>query len=346
MGITARQIARMLGVAPSTVTRALQDNPRISPATKEKIRKIAMEHGYHLAGEAAGPEMLSTNIGLVIANPQGGLASDEFFSEVVNGVSAYLRERRRHLLVEAVDNPAGLPALLAEKKVAGLITGGIPIEDAYIEALLATGVPVVFIGKYLKDHRRLHAVIPDNVAGGELVGNHLVECGYEEFVFLGGDLRINTFQDRLEGFRIALQRHGYTLPRANIITGQMGQEGGYLGLKNCLARLSGRIGVFASTDWMAAGAIRAFKEAGLSLPEQVGLVGYSDLPLASALYPSLTTVRVDRQLLGFMAARLLLDVTRRMIARPVQVHIQPELVVRESTSSPQGGKKTGGGNDG
>lgn len=342
MRITAREIARKLGVAPSTVTRALQDNPRISPATREKIRRVAMEHGYNLGGGAPQPEGLSGNIGLVIVNPQGGLASDEFFSEVVNGVSAYLRERRRHLLVEAVDNPAGLPALLAEKKVAGLIIGGIPIEDAYIEGLVATGAPMVFIGKYLKDHRRLHAVIPDNVAGGELVGEHLVECGYEEFVFLGGDLRINTFQDRLEGFRAALQQHGYPLPKSNVITAQIGQEGGYLALKNCLARISGRIGVFASTDWMAAGAIRAFKEAGLSLPGQVGLVGYSDLPLAAALYPSLTTVRVDRQLLGFMAARILLDITRRAIARPVQVHIQPELIVRESTSCPSADEKVGG----
>lgn len=348
MKMTVRKLAELAGVSPSTVSRALNDSPLIREETKAAIGKLVAEHGAPSVRTGRPASSFPLPVGCVIANPVGTLDSDQFFSGVLGGAITYLKRHNRQLLVEDVagtPSPDQLPAIFAKGQVAGVIVGGIPISDSFIHALIARGLPTVFIGKYLDGSRALTSIIPDNLAGGELAGRHLLECGYTEFVFLGGSLDIQTFRDRLEGFRHALREGGKKLAAEGIYVAGIDQKGGYQAMARALERLgshrlkregnldSRRVGVFASTDWMAAGALRALAEAGIAVPGCVGVVGYSDLELASHLYPSLTTVRVDRVSLGFLAARSLLDLVEKRVSRPVQIYIQPELIVRESTGA-------------
>ncbi|MGE5592919.1 MAG: LacI family DNA-binding transcriptional regulator [Betaproteobacteria bacterium] len=340
MPVSIRELARMAGVSPSTVSRALSGNPRISQTRRDQIQRLAEEKGYRFPASGA-VRGKSFAIGAVIANPLGGLSSDSFFSEVVGGSVGYVKQHGHYLVVETVMGTAppgssnDLPRIVKEKRVDGLIVGGIPIEEGYIQSLLGCGLPTVFIGKYLKDPAPCNAVIPDNVSGGQLVGWHLVDCGYDEFYFVGGDISILTFADRLAGFRRALHDRGPGLPDDNVIlTNGIDQKAGSQATVQLLPRLrrkGRRIGIFAATDWMAAGVIRVLKAHGLVVPEDVGVAGYSDLELAAHLYPSLTTVRVDRLQLGFLAARTLVDLLNRNMTGPVQIYLQPSLVVREST---------------
>lgn len=323
--LSMRQIAKLANVAPSTVSRALQDHPSISPQTKRRIQNIINQHEQK-------------PVGVVIANPAGNLTDDSFFSEVVHGVSEFLRREEQQMLVETFDGTGqqGLPSIVTERQVSGLIVGGIPIADEVIHELIETNLPLVFIGKYLQESDHLSAVISDNVTGGRLAGQHLADCGYDEFYFLGGSLKTNTFVDRLQGFKEGLESRGKSLPKENILISDMNQQGGYTSTLEILQRKSTvSRGVFASTDWMAAGVIRALQQNQIPIPQRYGVVGYSDLDLASHIYPTLTSIRVEKNAMGYLAARNLRDQIGEFVQGPVQNYLQPQLIIRESTSLAQ-----------
>jgi DNA-binding LacI/PurR family transcriptional regulator len=270
---------------------------------------------------------------MLIANPLGDLASDTFFAEVIKGAAELLKGFGRPLLLESFDGRASgpLPDMVAQERVCGIIVGGIPIDDEVVRRLAQT-LPAVFIGRYLNDYQSLSAVISDNHTGGREAGEHLISLGYEHFIFLGGDLRTNTFAHRLQGFKEAIEGAGFSLSKEQIFTGDINQQGGYAATKELIPRLpKGRTGIFAATDWMAAGVLRALQEEGVPIPEEVGVVGYSDIDLASHIYPSLSSVRVEKEAMGYLAARILLDELEESIVGPVQVYLQPHLVAREST---------------
>ena len=139
--LTVREIARLAGVSPSTVTRALQDHPRIAEETKAKIRAIVRRNEQK-------------PVGMLIANPLGDLASDTFFAEVIKGAAELLKGFGRPLLLESFDGRASgpLPDMVAQERVCGIIVGGIPIDDEVVRRLAQT-LPAVFIGRYLNDYQ-------------------------------------------------------------------------------------------------------------------------------------------------------------------------------------------------
>lgn len=347
MKLTVRQVAKLAGVSAATVSRVLNDNMLVAPETRRKVLEAIEACGLTAArmkqikdfrGLAAFEALSSARpFGCLIANPSQGLASDRFFMDVVEGVMCCFTNVGKQLILEATDGlyrgDESLPAMVREGRVQGLIVGGIPMDDEYVLALLGCPVPVVFIGRYLEQGRAITTVLPDNVAGGELAGEHLAACGYQEFFYLGGSLRTNTFRDRLAGFKAALKQHGITLDDDHILETSMDQEGGYTAMKEALGRAGGTdsIAVFAATDWMAGGVARFANEYGLDVPQQLGIVGYSDLELAAHLFPPITSIRVDRRTLGYLAARTLMDMIMGVIECPVQIYLQPSLVKRKST---------------
>ncbi|MGQ9779293.1 MAG: LacI family DNA-binding transcriptional regulator [Bacillota bacterium] len=347
MKLTVRQVARLAGVSAATVSRVLNDSALVAPETRKKVLDAIKSCGLTAARMKqmkdcrglAPIEALSSAkpFGCLIANPSQGLASDHFFVDVVGGAMRYFTSIGKQLILEATDGlyhgEDSLPAMVREGKVQGLIVGGIPMDDAYVMALLEGPIPVVFIGRYLEQQRTITAVVPDNVAGGEIAGEHLVACGYREFFYLGGSLRTNTFRDRLAGFKAALKRHGIILDDEHVLETSMDQEGGYAAMEEVLrrARSTDGIAVFAATDWMAGGVTRFANERGLHVPQQLGIVGYSDLELASHLFPPVTSIRVDRRALGYLAARTLTDMITGIIECPMQIYLQPSLVKRRST---------------
>lgn len=344
--VTIRDIAEIAGVSPSTVSRALRNSPRLSQETKERIQRIAREHNYMPKSTVKRQGQLA--LGAVIANPLGDVDKDDFFAGVINGISTFLKGKGIPFLLEtttgSIDSPSfGLPDMVKNNWVDGMIMGGIPVEQQYIDALVGTGKPIVFIGRYAQDTRQLTAVIPDNVSGGIQAGRHLIACGYTRFAFLGGNLTIPTFQDRLLGFEEALSEVGYELSKDAVIVDGMDQMAGYQSMQQLMPAITDgkRWGIFAATDWLAAGAIRALNEHDIKIPSEAGIVGYSDLELASQSFPSITSIRVGRHLLGKLAARTLLEATTAPYPNAIQIYIQPRLVKRESTGKLDSGLAKG-----
>ncbi len=343
MNMSIRKIAELAGVSPATVSRALRGSPAVHPDTRARILELSDNGGYEAHRLKGSPlntgipahGLMDKTIGLLLANPQSGPGGDDFFTAVVRVCAGFMKEYRGHLLVEPVGGGSDemLPHFVLGRKVDGLLIGGIPVADAYIDRLARCAVPAVFIGKYTAGYRRLFSVLPDNYMGGYLVGKHLAACGYRECWYIGGDLSIHTFRDRLDGFRQALQEAGLDLPDQHVLIGAIDQEAGHTQAGSLLQNHSGteRIGIFAATDWLAAGVLRRLADADIQVPGGAGVVGYSDLDLARHLRPALTTVRVSIPDLAQMALHLLGELVGNRVEQPVQITLQPYLVTREST---------------
>lgn len=281
-------------------------------------------------------------IGLVVANPVGTVETDQFFSEIAQGVARAAQEHGYHLLLETTHGLADepLPRMVRDDQVMALVVGGIPITDEYVYRLRRLAIPVVFIGRYTATHYQQYAVLPDNFRGGYLAGSHLVQHGYEDVWYLSGRLDICTYADRLSGLRQALRERGVSLPDDRVLTDDFDESAGWRMAGRLLERgavVAGRrLGVVAATDWIAAGALRRLTQAGWSVPGQVGVLGYNDSPLAAHVSPTLTTVRARAADLAYGAVRLVSELLAGKFPEPVQLVVQPALVVRESTAPSTG----------
>lgn len=334
--VTLRKVAAKLGVSPSTVSRALNNSSQVSEETKQRVRHAYIELGGGTELPLPKKPVSARSVAVLISRPLRSLTKDEFFSQVISGIIGYAEVLGCHILLSPIDGRRAYqrPRILQDHAVDAFIVGGISISERYHAGLAATGIPVVYIGKH-DITPGYHAIIPDNVAGGRLAGKHLLDCGYDRLYCLVGSQETPAFRDRLEGFRQALAESGRTMRAADVISTTIDRRGGY---ESMMAILSHRksenesVGVFAVTDWMAAGALQALHERGVLPPDRVGLVGYSDLELTSHLSPPLTTVRTDAYALGHLSLRLVEDLWTR-ITLPTQMWIQPQLVVRGTTRS-------------
>jgi DNA-binding LacI/PurR family transcriptional regulator len=332
MSITLKEIAAASGVSKATVSRVINNDPRISEPTRHLVRQTMSQLGYQ-AGTRQGPARTG-NIAFLIADPSGSVHEDLFFSEVLRGVTEQIEPRDYHALVSPIDGQlradGQLPAAVG--RVDGVLAGGEQLQDALVRGLAASGVPTVFIGRYLRG-RGMNAVLPDNQEGARLAVEHLLGLGRRRVAFLGGPSPSNVSRDRLDGFKQAHAETGLhwepELIRPAERTLQGGVESTLRLLDDCAA--SEQPDAIFADDWIALGALRALQQRGLRVPDDVAVVGYSDIGLAAVADPPLSTVHVPKRRLGRTAAKLLLDLLDGAVEGPVQIVVSPTLVVRQSS---------------
>ena len=188
-------------------------------------------------------------------------------------------------------------------------------------------VPSVFIGRYA-GHLRLNAVLTDNTSGGQLATEHLLQLGRRRVAFVSGPVERAVYADRLDGFLRAHREAG--LAPGIVRHGEATVDGGAQIVTELLEASAGVDALFIAEDVMALGALRALKAHGVRVPEDIAVVGYSDVHLASLSDPPLTTVHVARRRLGRSAARLIGDLLGGNLEGPIHVTVPPKLVVRAS----------------
>lgn len=337
MTATMDQIARVAGVSKSTVSRALNDDRRISTATKTRVREAALSTGYR--GIGRGTASLSWTAALLISDPIGSVEEDLFFSEVRRGIAEYLETHHYHVLVSTSDgqvlSSGRLPSVV--HRADGVIAGGVRLQGSLVRALMDGPVPTVFLGRYLRG-RGMSAILPDNEEGGRIATEHLLTLGRERIAFLGGPPDTNVYRDRLSGYRQAFEESGRHIDTSRVHSTERTAEGGFAATQRILddaVRSNVRPdAIFAADDWIAIGVLRALRQRRLRIPRDVAVVGYSDISLAAIAEPPLTTIHVPKRRMGRTAAKLLLDLIRREIDGPVQIVVSPHLVTRESTVAP------------
>ena len=334
---TMKDVAQRAGVSVSTVSRVISGSNRISPATKDKVRAAMKELDFHpnaiarsLASKTAGA------IGLVVSRSPENAFANSFFPEVIRGIGSVLGRHGYYLLLIMTDDPeverSQTLAALQSRRVDGAIVTSSRVSDPLFRQLLDEGRKFVLIGRVLED-LPVSYVDNDNVKVGYMATRHLIEAGYRRIAMISGDPEYVVSLDRIEGYKKAVSEAGMEFRKEYLVNAGFTREAGEEACCKLLALDEPPDAVFAADDTMASGAIRAVLKSGLRVPEDVGVIGVNDDPLASMMRPTLSTVRIPVFELGVWAARILVDLLSNGETVPRQMVLPGKLVVRESSSA-------------
>jgi DNA-binding LacI/PurR family transcriptional regulator len=317
---TMADLARLSGVSKITVSRALADSPLVNPETRSRIQALAREHNYKLNVNARNLRLRSSNTVAVIVEMKPSLQRtmfDPYPLVLLGGISQELTAAGYSVLLTTRQGASAAAVQAAD----GLILlGQGPNQDA-VRRFDKLGLPMVVWGASLGDN---HVTIgSDNRGGGAAVADHFHALGRRRPIFIGNPSHPEIF-DRLNGFVDALAARGIKplLLRRDAFTPESGADA----VQSVHARGVGFDAIFASNDLLAMGAIRATRELGLSVPGDVSVVGYDDMPVGASFLPPLSTVRQDWQQGGILLAQKVLSLIRHETAASESLPV--ELVVR------------------
>jgi LacI family transcriptional regulator len=335
---TMRDVADRSGVSVSTVSRVITGAVPVDPVTAERVNEAITALGYR-------PNLLARSFRRRITHTIGLLVPDNsnpFFAELARAIEDTVFAEGYSVVLcnsdlSPVKQETYIDVLLA-KRVDGLIlasSGLIPDSDGQetMEQILASGTPCVVVDRDLGDFP-VDQVLTDQRQGGRMIAEHLMALGHRHCAYFAGPNDLTPSAGRIAGFRQALAEAGLEPPAELFVRGDGRPAGGAAAAQELLARGVEFSAVFAFNDQMATGASGALQRAGYRVPDDVSIVGFDDIPQASASFPALTTVAQPIAEMGRIGVRLLLDRIARPEARCQRVMLQTRLVVRESTASP------------
>ena len=351
--ISIKDIARTAGVSHSTVSRALGDSSLVSAETKARIQRLAQDMGYSPDAQAQSLVMGRTKtIGVVVTT-----IADPFIGEIVQAVESTARDHGYTVILVSSnaehDREITAVEMLRSKRVDGVIVTSSRVGALYHDYLERLGVPVVLINSHSRQGGLYtFAVNVDNQHGGCLATNHLIQLGHCRIGYLTGPADHSDDLDRLAGYRQALAQAGIPFDPALVAQGTGRADGGERALRVLLALQVPPTAVFCYNDVTAIGLMHAARQAGLSVPGDLAVVGFDDIPFASYIHPSLTTIAQPKLEMGKSAVAMMLALVSgrdRVNASPWtgkgQITVMPardvivrgQLVARESSIGPHPG---------
>ncbi|MBB0243626.1 LacI family DNA-binding transcriptional regulator [Streptomyces alkaliphilus] len=331
---TLEQVAARAGVGRGTVSRVINGSPRVSDRTRAAVEAAIADLGYvpHRAARALAANRTDA-IALVVPEPEARLFAEPYFSAIIRGVSAELADTDYQLLLTLSRTPKErqrFAQYAAGNRVDGVLLVSVHGEDPLPELLGQLGIPAVMNGRRSADEPFPH-VDCDNVAGAQLAVEHLLGRGRRVVATITGPLDMYAAWCRLAGYREALEAAGHEDDDSLVWRGDFTEESGYHGMRELLERRPDIDAVFCASDLMAAGARRALREAGRTVPGDVALVGFDDSAIARHMDPPLTSVRQPIEGMGrAMARALLAEIDEGM---PIHRHqVLPTELVRRGSS--------------
>jgi LacI family transcriptional regulator len=338
---TIRDVAKATGFSINTVSRALNAKPDVSRETRRTILEAAERIGYRPNKLARGLRSNKTHtIGVIVAD-----ISNPYFGALVKGVEKEARKRHYSVILlntgEDYEREAEAIQVVLAERVDGIIISPTQKETGTIEGLLRLETPFVLFGRRFAD-LETNYVVTDDVRGGFLATDHLIALGHRRIGMINGPPHISSAKERLQGYREALDRYGLEQEQSLVISGAVTMEDGYEVARSLLRRNPRPTAIFGFSDFVSFGIMRAIREAGLGIPDDVAVVGYDNNQFAVCAEVPLTTVNVPKETLGAMAAQVL-EEHSTSDCPTTQLEIPVSLVVRESTrgSGRQDDKKAG-----
>lgn len=331
---TIQDVAKRAGVSISTVSRVVNQTVKVDPATEHRVREAITVLNYrpNLLARSFRRKQTQT-IGLLVPDN-----SNPFFAEIARVIEDVGFEEGYSVILCNSDlseakQSAYVDVLLA-KRVDGLIltsTGLVSPANGYdvMERILGAGVPSVVIDRDLEG-TAVDQVLVDNVEGGRLAGEYLAALGHRDIACLVGPHDLTPSAGRIAGFRRAMATAGLALAGKAIVRGNGRFDGGAEATRQLLERNVPFTAIFAFNDAMAIGAIGALRRAGLRVPQDVSVIGFDDTPLATAMFPTLTTIAQPIGEMGRRSLRLLLDRIANRDAPISRIILPATLMERES----------------
>jgi DNA-binding LacI/PurR family transcriptional regulator len=334
MRVSIKDIAQAAGVSHSTVSRALGDSPLVKDETKARIKRLAEEMGYSPDAIARSLVTQKTHtVGVVVTT-----ITDPFVAEVVQGIEDTAQENDYSvILASSASEPEREIAaveMLRAKRVDSVIVTSSRVGALYLEHLERIGVPVVLVNNHNRQSGRYtFSVSVDNQHGGCLATRHLVELGHCRIGYVSGPADHSDDAERLAGYRQALDEVDIPFDPALVVPGDGRLTGGERALHTLTDLAPMATAVFCYNDLTAIGLISSARQAGLSVPDDLAVVGFDDIPLATHVYPPLTTIVQPQRDMGrqSMDMALALMTAGNSIIPFSDVVIKGKLVVRESS---------------
>ncbi len=325
------QIAELSGVSRSTVSRVINNDPNVSNQTREKVLQVVRRVNYVPNAAARGLAAGRTRvIGLVIPMGVSTLFTDPYFPLLIQGVSAACNAREYSVmlwLAEPEYERRQIRQIMYSGLIDGVIIASMLTTDSLVQALIDGDLPFMLVGRHPTDPR-VNYVDADNINGARDAVRHLLRLGRIRIGLINGPQNMIAGVDRLAGYTLALRERSLMVQPDLITDGGFSEASGYLAMQQLLPRQPDA--VFAASDAMAVGALRALREAGLRVPEDVALVGFDDLPFAARTEPPLTTVRQPIHRMGTMTVETLIELIELPASSPYHLILPTELVVRAS----------------
>lgn len=336
MAVTIRSVAEEADVSPATVSRVFNDTAPVDDETRERILEAADKLGYVPNATARSLSTRETHtFGVLLPYLTG-----EYFPEVIRGLDEKAQEHGRFLLLSSShhtpeDTAGALQSMYG--RVDGLILMAPQLTPSELREYLPPEVPVVLLNSAVEGHE-LSVLSIDNRKGGLLATEHLIDQGYERIAIITGEVTNYDARERLAGYRAAMNDAGLPVRDEWIVSGAFSRASGKSAMKELLRVEPPPTAVFVSNDYMAFGAIRALQEAGLSVPDDVAIVGFDDIPSAEHFTPSLSSVDARMVDVGTGAIDMLIELTDSSAAAREVRQLDPVLRIRRSSNGVQSGR--------
>jgi len=330
---TIYDIAREAKVGIGTVSRVFNDHPSVSKETRERVLRVANRLSYRPHPYARGLARKRTNSIMAVIP----FFTTFFFMEILQGVQSKLSELDCDLLLVGVNHPDQVEESLRHNvqrnRVDGILFFSMRMPDTFVEQFLHHRTPLVLVDAFHKDFDSLAV---DNQQGAYVATNHLIASGHRRIGMLNANVESIPARERLRGYRKAMEDAVLTIdptlvknsssPRLDGFTRESGYE-----VMQQFIRMGRKMpsAIFVSSDIQAAGAIAAIGEAGLKCPEDISIVGFDDIELASHL--GLTTMRQPMFEMGVLAAEVLLARLEEPNREPIHTMFVPKLIVRKTS---------------
>jgi LacI family transcriptional regulator len=340
--VTIRQLAEVSGVSIGTVSRALNGYTDVRPETRERIMRLARELDYTPAAAARSLKTQRSHvIGVFLETGEGHPdLQHPFFHEVLVGLKNTIGSGGYDLLLFASETPGngyGSHSYLKRARhhsVEGVVCMGTDPEDPEVRRLVRSELPTVGVDVALQGPATTY-VISDNVDGASRAVRHFHSIGHRRIATITGMVETAAGADRLRGYRQAMQACGLAYRDEYVAYGDFYVESGRRAMADLLSLDEPPTAVFAASDMMALGAIRAAGDAGLNVPADLSVIGFDDIQLADHMNPPLTTVRQDKAGLGVAAGTALVRLIDGEQDAVTQSTVLPVELVRRGSTRPR-----------
>ncbi len=336
MSITAKELAAKLGMSAAAVSLALNNKPGVSEITREEVLRVAKANGYDFR-KIKRKISDRGKIAFVIYKKHGAVVTDtQFFSELTEGITRSCTERGytldiRYIITDSLVQQE-LKAL-QESGADGIILLGTEMRQPDLKPFEAFPLPTVVLDTY-SDNIDMNFVLINNIQGAYLATNYLIHQRKAQPGYLHSAYSIANFDERQDGFYKAVRENGFSSSGCVVHHLAPMIEGAYQDMRTILQRNEPLASCyFADNDLIAAGAVKAFKEAGYRIPEDIAVIGFDNTSLCELLDPPLTTINVPKQAMGKLAFRRLLELLSSEtgeVKTPVKTAVMTSLIRRES----------------
>jgi LacI family transcriptional regulator len=332
--VTIHDIAKILKISASTVSRALSDHPRISADTKKKVKALAKKLDYQ-------PNIIASNLRIGKTNTVGIVVpriNRNFFSNVIGGFEEVVSNAGYRMMItqtnedynKEVENIKALINARVDGIIISLSAG--TKEYNHFKLVQRNGIPLIFFDR-ATEHVESSKVVIDDLDGGYDAVNHLISQGCKRIAHFAGPERLNIYSNRKQGYLNALKKSNIDIRDDYIINNTITKEKGFNACRQLMNLKNRPDAIFAASDFSALGAMIYLKENGYNIPEDIALVGFSNEPFTSLIEPGLTSVDQRSYEIGIEVAKLFLSEVHSDRTRTIcrDVIIKPDLIIRKSS---------------